>query len=146
MLLCPYCNAPAVRTTGATIYPHRPDLWGRVFYHCAPCGAYVGTHRDGTPLGRLANAELRRAKQHAHSHFDRLWTPPGNVFRTRTQAYAWMARSMGLPSELAHIGMFDVDQCNRLVSIIQNRHVQPPHDLHQAGRPAQDRAYPGAAG
>lgn len=62
--LCPYCNQDSKLVTGAKIYPHLPHLHARWFYQCAPCAAYVGCHPDSTlPLGRLANAELRRARQ-----------------------------------------------------------------------------------
>jgi len=57
---CPYCQQQAELVGGAAIYPHRQDLADKRLWNCAPCGAYVGCH-DGTetPLGRLANAELR---------------------------------------------------------------------------------------
>lgn len=61
---CPYCGKDSVLVNGHVIYPHRPDLLEKKFYWCKPCDAYVGCH-PGTanPLGRLANAELRRANR-----------------------------------------------------------------------------------
>ena len=66
---CPYCNAPAELVRGDVIYRGRPELHAKRFWRCAPCGAHVGCHApnrrfgyDGTqPLGRLANASLRKA-------------------------------------------------------------------------------------
>lgn len=111
MLQCPYCFRPAVLVRGPVVYPHRPDLAPKCFWRCAPCDAYVGCH-PGTqkPLGRLANAELRAAKQLAHSYFDRLWRE-GRM--TRKEAYRQLGESMGLPAGATHIGMFDVEQCNK---------------------------------
>ena len=114
---CPYCTGPSELVTGQVIYPHRPDLFTKWFYQCAPCGAYVGCHPTGTgksPLGRLANAELRRAKSDAHAAFDPLWRN-GNM--SRHKAYKFLAREMGVPADKAHIGMFDVAQCKRVVQI-----------------------------
>jgi len=75
VVTCDYCGASAILTSGAVIYPGRTDLSAKQMYRCEPCGAHVGCH-PGTinPLGRLANAQLRRAKQDAHQAFDPLWT------------------------------------------------------------------------
>lgn len=112
---CDYCGRPAERAWGSTIYPNRPDLAGHRFWHCRPCGAYVGCHpHTNRPLGRLANAELRQAKVQAHKAFDPLWREHG---MTRTAAYAWLALEMGLDRGSCHIGMFDVEQCQAVVDI-----------------------------
>lgn len=116
---CPYCGDLPALVTGQAIYPHRQDLFIKYFYLCAPCGAYVGCHPNGTgkvPLGRLANAELRRAKSAAHAAFDPLWK---NGRMTRHQAYKFMAKEMGVPLSQAHIGMFDFAQCTRIVHIVK---------------------------
>lgn len=116
---CNYCNKKAVRVGGDVIYPHRPDLAQKQFYQCAPCSAYVGCHPSTIkPLGRLANAELRRAKQDAHAAFDPLWK--GGAMK-RTAAYKWLAESLGLPSKEAHVGMFDVATCNAVVAAVKAR-------------------------
>lgn len=119
--ICPYCAAESQLVTGALLYPHRNDLWSLHFWHCAPCDAYVGCHKkglghgDGTrPLGRLANAELRRAKNQAHAAFDPLWK---NRKIRRRDAYDWLAKQLGLPVDRTHIGDFDVETCLRVVEI-----------------------------
>jgi hypothetical protein len=55
---CPYCGQPAIYVDSAAVY--RIGSYGMI-YLCRPCQAWVGVH-PGTdqPLGRLANAELRR--------------------------------------------------------------------------------------
>jgi hypothetical protein len=112
-LLCPYCSQSAQLVTGAVIYPHRPDLHHKQFWSCQPCDAYVGCHgTSSNPLGRLANAELRSAKKMAHAAFDPLWREGG---MTRTEAYAWLSKELGIPSEECHVGMFDVEMCNRVI-------------------------------
>ena len=112
---CPYCNCFAVRTTGKNIYPHRPDLFAKTFYQCVPCDAYVGCHPEtDKPLGRLANAELRKAKMNAHAAFDPVWRS-GKM--NRSSAYKWLAEKMGIAPQNCHIGMFDVDECRAVIEI-----------------------------
>jgi hypothetical protein len=116
--MCPYCGAESKKVTGRAIYPHRPDLYRKTFYQCAPCDAYVGCH-PGTvkALGRLANAELRKAKSAAHRAFDDIWR---NKHMSRSQAYSWLAASLGIEKKDCHIGMFDVDMCMHVVAVSES--------------------------
>ena len=111
--ICTYCETPSDLVTGQKIYPHRKDLYSRSFYYCdnGHDPAYVGCH-SGTikPLGRLANAELRKLKSAVHSRFDRLWVE-GTV--TRSEAYKWLGEALGIQPKDCHIGMFDVERCNQ---------------------------------
>lgn len=115
MVTCDYCGQPAPLVTGADVYPGLPALARRRFYKCDPCHAWVGCH-PGTikPLGRLANAPLRRARVKAHDRFDRLWR--GGRMK-RTDAYAWLAEQLGIKPEDCHIGMFDAAACARVVEV-----------------------------
>lgn len=116
---CPYCHHPAKLVTGTALYPHRPDLFEKWFYLCFPCDAHVGCHPGTTnPLGRLANPELRTAKIEAHAAFDPIWR---NAGKKRGEAYAWLARKLGIPKPQCHIGMFDVATCHRVIEICQGR-------------------------
>ena len=109
MVKCDYCGLEAFLVQGAGIYPHRPDLHDKLFWACQHCQAWVGCH-PGTdePLGRLANAELRKAKMAVHREFDPVWK---SRKVSRTKAYERLARAMGIDPEKCHIGMFDLDQC-----------------------------------
>lgn len=129
LVICPYCQKRAQLVGGDVIYPHRPDLAGKNFYLCDPCNAYVGCHPaktatqngvgDGTvPMGRLANAELRRAKNEAHAAFDPLWKSGA---MHRKAAYKWLSKELGLTSQQTHIGMFDVAQCAAVVAAVKAR-------------------------
>lgn len=132
---CPYCKGEALLTTGDRIYPNRPDLASLKFWCCHLCDAWVGCHKPGThrveggqriengeahPLGRLANAQLRRAKSAAHAAFDPLWKSYG---MSRHRAYAWLAKQMGLTLDQTHIGEFDVQQCLRAAEICRGNSI-----------------------
>jgi zinc-finger-containing domain len=121
--VCPYCNGPSeLLTNSAPLY--NGHNFGPV-YLCAPCYAWVGCH-PGTvnPVGRLANKELRKAKQAAHAAFDPLWKakierdgiPHGEA---RARGYRWLAQQLGVAGKDCHIGMFDVEQCRRVVDVCE---------------------------
>ncbi len=120
---CPYCGNPAVLIRDSSPIYHGRD-YGPAWV-CWKDEAWVGTHKDSkqhAPLGRLANAELRRAKISAHAAFDPLWQ--GKQRRdscsksaARHAAYKWLAGQMGIHVKDCHIGMMDVKQCNRVVEI-----------------------------
>lgn len=117
---CDYCGEKSERVTGRVIYPHRPDLYHKIFYRCpGTCDAYVGCH-PGTDkaLGRLANAELRRAKNEAHAAFDPIWR---SRTMKRAEAYRWLRHELGMTAEACHIGMFDVATCRRVVAAVNAR-------------------------
>ncbi len=113
-MVCPYCVTGSSTATGKDVYPHRPDLASKNFRICWPCAAWVGCHDDGRPMGRLANAELRKAKQEAHLAFDVLWEKRG---MSRKAAYNFLAARLGIDAKGCHIGMFDIDLCHRVVAI-----------------------------
>jgi hypothetical protein len=127
---CPYCTSTAVLVGGATIYPRSPQLEKLKFWHCAACAAWVGCHApgngqgDGTsPLGRLANAELRAAKHAAHAAFDPLWKMER---MSRYSAYAWLAERLGIHPKECHIGMMDVGDCKRVVEAVSQQRLSSP--------------------
>jgi hypothetical protein len=115
-VICGYCGSPAELVHGDVVYPHRPDLSGKLFYRCAPCGAYVGCH-PGTkkPLGVLANAELRRVRSEAHAVFDPKWR--SGAWGSRHEAYAKLAMLLGIATDNCHIGGFDVDTCKKVIAL-----------------------------
>ena len=113
---CDYCGHLAKYVDSEVIYK---KSYGMI-YLCSPCDAYVGTHkRTDTPLGRLANAELRKWKKLAHAYFDPIWQH-GRFKKRRGDAYKWLSEQMKLPVSETHIGMFDVEQCRQVVSIMEN--------------------------
>lgn len=111
-VICPYCGKPAMLVDSIVIYKKRS--YGNA-YLCKACNAYVGCH-PGTdkPLGRLADAELRKWKERAHNAFDILWKK--RIF-FRNDAYKWLAEELNIPLHLCHIGMFDIEQCQETIDV-----------------------------
>lgn len=117
MITCPYCGKSAELVTGRVIYPHLRHLHSKMFWQCAPCDAYVGCHESGSgtkPLGRLANAELRKLKREVHVVFDPLWQ---DGRQSRKEAYCYLADCLGIPYAECHVGLFDEETCRRAIEI-----------------------------
>lgn len=101
-----------------------------MIYLCELCEAWVGVHK-GTDkaLGRLANKELRQWKREAHKYFDPMWQKKMvqgfTKSKARHMAYRWLAGEMGLCIKVAHIGMFDVDQCKKVVELCKRYYHEP---------------------
>lgn len=79
-LYCVACakEVEAQALFGDSIYPHRPDLYGKTFLQCPLCGNYVGTHQDGRPLGTIPTPELRAMRNKVHAVIDEYWLPECN--------------------------------------------------------------------
>jgi len=132
---CPYCQKDAKLVDSIVIYKTRS--YGMIWL-CEPCGAYVGVHKNNVhhaPLGTLANAELRRARNQAHQAFDPLWM--GNLMH-RSQAYGWLAWVLGIPKRDAHIAMFDKDQCERVCHAVADLRRNPQIIYEQPWRKKGD--------
>lgn len=120
---CPYCGSPSKLVDSIEIYG---KSYGMI-YLCRPCDAYVGCHRGSTiAKGRLADKELRQWKKAAHGFFDALWRRKMKRGYTKEQArsaaYRWLSEQMGIDFEYTHIGMFNIDQCRRVVDICKAYH------------------------
>lgn len=121
---CPYCTGPASLVAGGAIYPDRPDLARRRFWACMPCGAWCGIHENSqrcAPLGSLANAELRGQRQRVHKLLDPLWRD-GKM--TRPEAYAWLAKRLGMDVRRCHVGYFRDTQCLVAIAILEQHRAR----------------------
>lgn len=121
--ICPYCFCPTKFVDSSVIYG---KSYGMI-YLCDHCMAYVGVHKGtDVSLGRLANHELREAKKEAHYWFDKIskTTLINKIYKkhfpnttNRSKAYIWLSEQLNIPAELCHIGMFDVDDCKRVIKL-----------------------------
>jgi hypothetical protein len=115
-LTCPYCNTPAKCVDSKIIYGRSyGPAWvcGR-FPECdSYCGCHPGTK---TPLGTLANKELRSWRMKVHKCFDKLWR--GGAL-SRKEAYRGLAARMGLSKDECHISMFTIAQCEQAIEVVK---------------------------
>lgn len=113
---CRYCKGEVKFKDSSCIYN---KSYGMI-YICTSCGAYVGVHKGtSTPLGSLANKELRLYRKEAHKYFDNIWRrkkKTGDRY-ARSKAYKWLSNKMKLPPNKTHIGMFEIDQCKKVIEL-----------------------------
>ncbi len=115
---CIECGSGSEMVTGKRIYPHRPDLYGKMFWLCS-CGAYCGCHPGTTQaLGHPCGPETRKARSAAHAAFDPIWK---RKEMSRHGAYAWLSAATGIEPEKCHIGMMTADQARSVVSAVLSR-------------------------
>lgn len=116
--ICRYCGGIVRLVPAESVYGDsavRLGLKGEKLYQCQNCNARVGCHRGTVrPLGDLANEVLRLKRIETHQVFDAYWTERG---MSRTQAYRWLAKKMHLPERKAHIGGFEMHQCQKLIDL-----------------------------
>lgn len=111
--ICPYCNSETVRTNETDIYGR--EYSGKDVVKCSnypKCDSYVGCHKTGEPLGRLANNELRQLKVRAHEFFDKLWKED---HYKRGYCYQMLSEDLGIPQEYTHIGMFSEQTLRKVI-------------------------------
>ena len=108
---CRYCNGNVSVKDSSILYKQSYGL----IHICDSCGAFVGCHKGtSNPLGTLANAELRELRKQAHEVFDSLWKTKR---MSRGQAYKWLSKELNKPQELTHIGMFEIEDCRKVIGL-----------------------------
>lgn len=112
---CPYCGAPVVYRSADGIYQDNSS--NTMLYVCARypvCDAYVRTHPGTrTPVGKMANRELRALRRTAHSYFDQLHR---SGYMSKQEAYRWLAGTIGAPLSQAHIGYLGEYYCKQVIN------------------------------
>lgn len=116
--ICPYCNSNTKIVSEEFIYGRSYKNKSIICCRNFPvCDSFVGTHVNGSPLGRLANKSLRGAKIQAHKFFDILWK---DNYLERGEAYEWLSDKLNIPLDYTHIGMFSVETCKNVVKLSQD--------------------------
>lgn len=67
---CDYCQRPAGLVTGASLYPHRPDLFEKRFWACSDCEAWVGCHPPDKRAVAQAGLDLDSILEALSEHDD----------------------------------------------------------------------------
>ena len=116
--VCRYCGGVVRLIPAEQVFRDATERLGQTgekLYQCQNCNARVGCHR-GTmrPLGKLPNETLRLKRMEAHRVFDAWWKSQG---MSRTKAYKWLAQRMEISTKEAHIGGFEMEQCQQLLDL-----------------------------
>jgi hypothetical protein len=118
--LCPYCDKPTLEVTGDEIYGPGRGYGHLKMYKCSgSCDAYSTSKLEygvRVSSGSLANKELRELRKICHKLFDAQWKGMPNERMARRRCYIWLQDFINLPDELAHIGMFNPEQCKALIA------------------------------
>lgn len=132
---CGECGIVSRLTTGAEIYPYRPDLAAAWFYRCDNCDGRVGCHK-GTkrPLGTPAGPRLRHARECLHGLLDPIWlkAPFSGPYEiedglavhrirqtARTRVYRYLAAHLMIDPRHCHVGMFDLETCRKAWRVLK---------------------------
>lgn len=108
---CPYCNKKAEWVENKVIYGKN---YGKSYmcHYCKDCDAYVGCHNNTkTPLGTMANPELKKWRRKVHAYIDPLWKD--NKIH-RKNLYEKLSFFMG---KEYHTGNCDIKDCKKVLNI-----------------------------
>lgn len=115
--VCDCCGSTVSFVTNDIVYGATTGDWPYI-YLCdnEVCAARVGCHPDtDRPLGTMADARTRKARQYAHDAFNPIFE---RKIMTRREAYTWLAGQLGVALIDCHIGMFNVKQCERTINVV----------------------------
>lgn len=114
---CTLCGGAVEFVNNKVVYGKPFGEWPMIYRCTNPaCHAFVHCHPGSTtPLGTMADSYTRRLRKKAHHAFDRLWR---NGRMTRSDAYTWLAKRLGIPRDQCHIGLFDAAQCQRVIDAV----------------------------
>ena len=106
--ICHLCGGQVECCENKVIYGRNFGDWPWI-YRCSSCGARVGLHPfTAIPLGTLADDRTREARIAAKAVFQD-WRE--NHRLDRSEAYAALAKEMGIPRNECHFGWFDEARC-----------------------------------
>lgn len=115
---CMHCHGTTVPVKGSEIYPHMPRLHQKNYWLC-DCGAYVGCHGDTLrPLGRPANAKLRKVRSDLHGMMDQLWK---QGYITRETLYLELSQHLAISLQDTHVALFSLKECDSAFAWVKRK-------------------------
>lgn len=120
---CQYCSSSASLRNSSIVYQGRDFGLLYICNNYPVCDSYVGVHRNTIkPKGSLANKDLREIRKKAHFYFDYLWNKKMKIHNckkrtARTKAYEWLSKQINIPFDECHIGMFDIENCEKVIKL-----------------------------
>lgn len=118
---CPYCGAQALLRPASWVHGKSEQSQGKHLYVCSnwpKCDSYVAAHEgDLTPMGTLANSELRHKRILAHKALAKYQKVTG---MDRWATYIWLEGKLGLDQRSTHIGLFSEETCNEVIALCKD--------------------------
>lgn len=118
---CPYCGAQAILRPASWVHGKSEQSQGKHLYVCRnwpKCDSYVAVHEgDLTPMGTLANTELRHKRILAHKALAKYQKVTG---MDRWATYIWLEGKLGLDQRSTHIGLFSEETCNEVIVLCKD--------------------------
>lgn len=113
---CNICSGTSVRSA------RNSEIYGREYgngmcFICDDCGAFVGCHPDGKPLGILANKEMRELKKQCHALFDPVWKD--KKLLKRNEVYYRLSKRLGIEQKDCHFGHFDIPMLEKALEVLR---------------------------
>ena len=140
---CPYCGSPVVFRSADGIY--RENKEHTMLYVCTrypECDAYVRVHKGTkTPVGSLADHNLRSLRREAHRYFNRLYE---SGLMDKQDAYQWLADIISAPMSEAHIGHLGEYYCRQVIEeskkLLKSRKENPFQVIRGNGKRKMEMA------
>lgn len=118
---CPYCGADALLRSASFVHGKSEQSQGKHLYVCRNwprCNAYVAAHEfDLTPMGTLANGNLRHKRILAHKALEKYQKI---TKMDRWATYLWLEGRLGLDKQRTHIGLFSEETCDEVIVLCEN--------------------------
>lgn len=115
---CPYCGSPALLRPASFVHGKTEKSQGKHLYVCRnwpKCDAYVAAHEfDLTPMGTLANGNLRHKRILAHKALEKYQKI---TKMDRWATYLWLEGRLGLDKQSTHIGLFSDETCDEVIAL-----------------------------
>jgi len=70
----------------------------------------------------LEDDDLKILRCRTHSVFDELWK---DGYMTRSEAYTWLRKEMGLTKDQCHIALFDRQECYEVIKLVNDYFYDP---------------------
>jgi len=122
---CLYCGSKCLLCSASLVY-RGSQKYGYIWV-CPTCEepTYVGAGKETlAPLGHPANASLRMLRRKVHILFDPLWNTSKNKRRERYCKYKELAELMDLPNDLAHVALFNEEQCLKAIKLLEEGKIK----------------------
>lgn len=112
---CNICGGDNVNlVNNSIVYGKEYGRFPYVFL-CNDCKAYVGVHPDMSPMGILADNEMRVLRRKCHAIFDKTWATK----KERVARYNALAEKLGCKQGECHFSWMSKQELEMALSVLE---------------------------